>query len=126
MNGDSRYHAELHLTIGGREARINCFADTLAQIFKDIGTIASQFPPDWTNPAKREIMNAELKAAQLNGQQPPLAKPTAQNPVCPDCGTGEFMELIEFTDKKTGARRKAWKCQRCGKWYWPPNNGKGQ
>ncbi len=126
MNGNTRYHAEINLTIEGHAARVNCFADTLAEIFQDIGTIASQFPPDWKNPGLRDIINAERRAAQLNAKQPPTATPAAQTPVCPDCGTDEFMEMIEFVDKKTGARRKAWKCQNCGKWYWPPNNGKGR
>jgi len=125
MDGNTRYHAEIKLTIEDHEARINCFADTLSELFIDIGTIASQFPPDWKSPAKRDIINAERRAAQLNAKQPPAATPAAQRPVCPDCGTNEFMELIEFHDKKTGARRKAWKCQNCQKWYWPPNNGKG-
>ncbi len=137
MNGNTRYHAEIKLTIEDHEARINCFADTLAEIFQDIGTIASQFPPDWKNPALRDIINAERRAAQLNVQQPPKAsqvntkqppagKPADQIPLCQDCGTDEFMEMIEFADKKTGKHRKAWKCQQCGKWHWPPKNGEGR
>jgi len=127
MNGNTRYHAEINLTIEGHAARVNVFADTLVEIFNDIGTIASQFPPDWKNPAVRELVNAETKARQVNAQKPPAAKPAAkpatQVPVCPDCGTDEFMELIEFQDKKSGKRRQAWKCQQCGKWHWPSNNG---
>ena len=123
MNGNTRYHAEIRLTIDGHEARVNCFADTLNEIFLDIGTIASQFPPDWKSPARREIANAELKASQVNGQQPPAPKPTPQVPTCRNCGTSEFMEIIEFADKKTGKLRQAWKCQQCGEWYWPPKNG---
>jgi len=126
MDGNTRYHAEINLTIEGHAARVNCFADTLAEIFQDIGTIASQFPPDWKNPALRDIINAERRASQLNAQQPPAGKPADQIPLCQDCGTGEFMELIEFQDKKTGKHRKAWKCQQCDKWHWPPKNGEGR
>jgi len=123
MNGDKRYHAEVKVTLEGRECRINSFRDTLQEVFQDIGTICSQFPQDWMNPAKREIVNAERKAAQL--RQPksaPQTQVTGEVPVCEDCGTDEFMELIEFTDKKTGRPRREWKCQQCNKWHWP--NGK--
>ena len=141
MNGENqktRYHAEVKLNIEGHEARVNCFADTLVEIFNDIGTILSQFPPDWKNPAKREIVNAELKAKQLKEKPRAAAaasigaaapKPlfeegkTGEVPICQECGSAEFMELISFTDKKTGNPRQAWKCQQCQKWHWP--NGKG-
>ena len=127
MNGDKRYHAEVKVTLEGRECRINAFRDTLQEVFQDIGTICSQFPQDWMNPAKREIVNAERKAAQL--RQParkaataPQVDQTGEVPVCEDCATDEFMELIEFNDKKTGRPRREWKCQQCNKWHWP--NGK--
>ena len=127
MNGDKRYHAEVKVTLEGRECRINSFRDTLQEVFQDIGTICAQFPQDWMNPAKREILNAERKAAAL--RQPagkaaaaPQVDETGEVPVCDDCGTDEFMELIEFVDKKTGRPRREWKCQQCNKWHWP--NGK--
>jgi len=131
MNGDKRYHAEVKVTLEGREARINVFADTLNEVFQDIGTICSQFPQDWMNPAKREIVNAERKAAQLKQSQrkpAPRSDPhldefaTGEIPVCDNCGSSEFMELISFTDKKTGRPRREWKCQQCNKWHFP--NGK--
>ena len=135
MNGDKRYHAEVKITIEGHEARVNCFADTLSEIFLDIGTICGQFPPDWINPAKREDMN-RANIANHNGKPKPALKPkpapapkpepdepfgeeTGEIPVCPNCGTSESMELITFNDKKTGKPRQAWKCQECEKWYWP-------
>ena len=129
MNGESpktRYHAEVKIVLEGRECRINSFRDTLVEIFQDIGTICSQFPQDWMNPAKREIVNAERKAAQLTqkGAAAALAKAqeTGEIPVCEQCGSQEFMELIHFTDKKTGQPRQAWKCQACVKWHF--ENGK--
>ena len=56
-NGDKKYHAEIKLSIEGREARINVFADTLNEIYNDIGHICSQFQPEWKNPARQEVMN---------------------------------------------------------------------
>jgi len=136
MNGDKKYHAEVKITIEGHEARVNCFEDTLNEIFGDIGTICAQFPPDWKNPALREAMNQEnIDKARRTGK--PAPKPeagadqpsreeTGEIPVCEDCGTDEFMELIGFTDKKTGKPRQAWKCQQCQKWVWPDKNGRGR
>jgi hypothetical protein len=130
MNGESRYHAEVKVVLEGRECRINAFRDTLAEIFQDIGTICSQFPQDWMNPAKREIVNAERKAAQLReqGDLPPVKatkpNPSGEIPVCTSCGSAEDMELIKFTDKKTGKPAQAWKCQKCKKWHY--TNGKSR
>lgn len=143
MNGDKRYHAEVHIIIEGHEARVNCFADTLVEIFNDIGTICAQFPPDWKNPALREEMNQANLAThnrelKTGAQKPkPAPKPEAESdelfgketgeiPVCRACNTNEAMELIPFTDKKTGKPRSAWKCQACGKWYYPGKNGEGR
>jgi len=123
MSNGSRYHAEVKVELEGRECRINSFRDTLPEIFQDIGTICSQYPQDWMNPAKREIVNAERKATQLRQPKPsPQVEETGEIPVCEECGSQEFMELIEFNDRKTGRLRKEWKCQACNKWYWP--NGK--
>jgi hypothetical protein len=132
MNGNSsRYHAEVKVTLEGREARINIFADTLAEVFNDIGTVCSQFPPDWLNPAKREIINAERKAAQVRAQAPrsqpkPQPQPgeTGEVPVCQSCGSDANMELITFSDKKTGQPRRAWKCQACSQWHFPNGNNR--
>ena len=132
MNGDNqktRYHAEVHVTLEGREARINVFADTLVEVFRDIGVICAQFPANWKSPAVRDIVNAERKAAQLDqkGTAAGQAKATGESPVCASCGSSEFMELIEFPDKKTGELRRAWKCQECHEWHWPNGRpGKGR
>lgn len=127
MTEDKRYHAEVKITLEGRECRINTYRDTLQEIFQDIGIICTQFPQDWMNPAKREIVNAERKAAQLGIQKGKAAAPakvqeTGEIPVCEQCGSSANMELIKFTDKKTGKPRQAWKCQACVKWHF--ENGK--
>lgn len=120
MNG-SRYHAELKLMLMGKEARINVFADTLADIFADLGTIVSQFPDDTaTSQGKRDIANAQLKAAQLQSQAKPHV-PTQDHevPTCVHCGAWQNMKLIEFTSKNDGKLKRAWKCQACKEWHYP-------
>ena len=125
MNGQTRYHAEIKVTVLGREARINVFADTLAEIFSDLGKITEQIPDSLAFAAKREIVNAELKAKQTAQEpaKPPKkdAKPAKADvpPTCNICGMTEHMELIKWTDKQTGAQRQAWKCQNCEQWYFP-------
>jgi len=149
MNGDkSKYHAEIKLTLEGREVRINILSDILNEVFKDIGTICSQFQPEWKNPARAETMNnantgsrqpiAGTVGKPVNASSQPKAKPkpedrpledwfeTGEVPVCEACGSSETMELISFADKKTGDPRQAWKCQACNKWHWDNNNGRGR
>jgi len=123
MEGEkTKYHAEVKIIIQGHEARINCFTNTLAEVFKDIGIICAQFPST-LGPAKREIANAETKAKTLGHPKASMAfDDKVVIPVCANCGSSANMELITFTDKKTGQLRKAWKCQECQEWYW--SNGK--
>jgi hypothetical protein len=130
----TRYHAEIKLTLDAREVRINVFADTLVEIYRDLASICQQIPGPFQNGAHREIANAELKAEQLrkDGVLPPKTKaapktPVASTPsdddatpVCTKCGSDEDMELVGFTDRQTGEKKEAWKCQKCKKWYWPP------
>ena len=119
-NGQStRYHAEIKLVVEGKEARINIFADTLNEIFSDLAKVTIQYN-ELASAARREILNAELKAKQLrdNGTLPGKgAKRDAPGPtpVCPNCGSTNT-ELIEWTDRDTGKPRRAWKCQDCKTW----------
>ena len=130
-NNSSRYHAEIKVHVGPNEARINIFADTLVEIFADLGTVQAQLgrPDPVTNPAMRDIVNAERKASQVldgnghplppPGQQPSTPPPPPDTPVCVHCGSSAHMELIEFTSKKTGKPTRAWKCQECEEWHFP-------
>jgi len=124
MNGtpSTRYHAEIKLTIAGKEARINVFADTLNEIYSDLAKITVQYD-ELASAAKREILNAELKAKQIrqNGTAPEKAPKQAgpnqpgPTPVCPNCGSTDT-ELINWNDKVTGEAKQAWKCQDCKQW----------
>jgi hypothetical protein len=118
----TRYHAEIKLTVEGKEARINVFADTLNEIFSDLAKITIQFD-ELHSAAKREILNAELKADQLK-KAGALPKKNAKSgpPVCETCGSNDAMELIKWVDKETGEAKQAWKCQECKQWHRP--NGK--
>ena len=127
-NNGSRYHAEVKVDIEGREARINVFADTLNEIFRDLATVTAQLPAGWMRPAKGEILNAERIAAQGQAAAgaphdgPKVVMPTEQSPVCATCGSSDSMELIEFRSKKDGKLRRAWKCQECNEWHYPPGS----
>ncbi|MGB5926107.1 MAG: hypothetical protein WBH01_08490 [Dehalococcoidia bacterium] len=123
---NTRYHAEIKLTLDAREVRINIFADTLVEIYRDLANISEQIPGPIQNGGHREITNAELKAAQLqrDGKLPDrvakkLGPARSANsdtrPACVNCGSHNT-ELIKWVDKETGEPRQAWKCQDCKQW----------
>ena len=122
-NGQAtRYHAEIKLTWDAREVRINIFADTLVEIYRDLANISEQIPGPIANAGHREIANAELKAQQLqkDGLLPPsVAKKAAPKapatPICVNCGSNNT-ELIRWADKETQEAKSAWKCQDCKQW----------
>jgi len=117
---NTRYHAEIKVTLQGRDARINVFADTLNEIFSDLAKITIQYD-ELHSLAKREILNAELKANSLPRKSSPSPKsrsPLVNAPVCLNCGSPDSMELIRWNDKKTGQPRQAWKCQACDEWHY--------
>ena len=135
----AKYHAEIHVPVDGRDVRLNIFADTLAEIFHDLGAVTAQTDVDATSAARRELINAERKAGTLAAPddravkpaQPPAAQSADSGwpdaaPVCEKCGTNDAMQLINFTDKKTGQPRQAWKCQACDTWHWPNGRGNGR
>ena len=122
MNGTplTRYHAEVKLTVQGKEARINIFGDTLNEIYSDLAKVTTQFD-ELYSAARREMVNAELKANQIARSVKPGAKSANSDtrPVCQSCGSRDNMELIRWADKKTQEARSAWKCQACNEWYRP-------
>jgi len=115
MNGapSTRYHAEVKLSYDAREVRVNIFADTLVEIYRDLANICQQLPGPIQNGGHREIANAEGIANQIGTD-------ANKKPACRTCKSDKEMELVEFTDKETGEVKKAWKCQHCKKWWWPP------
>ena len=110
----TRYHAEIKLTYDAREVRINIFADTLVEIYRDLANISQQVPGPIQNGAHREIANAEIKAQQLRKDGAAPQKAT-HLPVCVNCGS-QNTELINWNDKVTGEAKQAWKCQDCKQW----------
>ena len=124
MNGQTRYHAEVKLTYYGNDVRINIFADTLVEVYRDLANVCEQLPDGFKSQAKRELANADLKAQQLqqNGKRPaPSEKKLGPTPVCTNCGSTNT-ELISWTDKTSGESKQAWKCQDCKQWL--PKNRK--
>ena len=129
-NNGSKYHAEVKVDIEGREARINIFADTLNEIFRDLATVTAQLPPSWMRPARGEILNGERlaitagepAAPQAPHDGPKVVMPTEPAPICAHCGSADHMEFIEFRSKKDGKLKRAWKCQECNEWHYPPGS----
>ena len=137
----THYHAEVKGSIEGREVRINVFKDDLDAVFLDVGIIVAQLseatalslPNSATHPtfADERRARAEATAKAANPPAKPAPKPTphaqqpGEIPVCKSCGSSEHMELVSFTDKRTGKPAQAWKCQACIAWYWPNKNRKG-
>ena len=122
MNGTplTRYHAEIKITVQGKEARINIFADTLNEVYSELAKVCVQFD-ELHSAARREIVNAELKAKQLGKTGAKSEKPDPR-PVCQSCGSRENMELIRWADKRTQEARSAWKCKACDQWHFPNGN----
>jgi hypothetical protein len=117
-----RYHGELKGKHNGVELRINVFADNKNELFTDLSDIELQvFYPEITG---REVIGyGHTKGVPAPQPQKPSGEKSIV-PKCPECGSNESMELIEFTDRKSGTRKTAWKCQECNKWYWPNGNGR--
>lgn len=125
-NNGTRYHAEIKVELDGHDARINVFGDHLAEIFQDLATVCQQFPVSgWKPPAGppagapkwASTPPPDLRAGTQSGPDPEI-------PTCAHCGAWDNMELIHFTDKKTGQPRSAWKCQECDQWHFPDRKPK--
>jgi len=143
-NNGSRYHAEVKVSVEGHDCRVNVFADTLQEIFADIGTLCAHFPKEWAPaPSFDEIPSLGAPRPRTptgKGAQPMSAngRPLPPNvnsnpdgddlpsevPTCVHCGQWDGMELIKFTSKKDGKPRRAWKCQACDQWHFPEKKGK--
>ena len=129
----SRYHAEVKTKWGIEEIRVNVFQNSMPDLFADVATVLDYFqggakPLKTLAQLKHENGNPTPKPTSNPTPNPtpkPTSKPDLKVPICSNCGTAEFMELIKFNDKKTGQPRQAWKCQGCDQWYWPNKNGNG-
>ena len=49
--------------------------------------------------------------------EPQVITTDTQPPTCASCQQTDRMQLIEFF--RRGKPKRAWKCQRCGKWHHP-------
>ena len=59
-----------------------------------------------------------VKNGNGNGHAEPETPKAAVPPTCSHCKSSDHMELVEFT--RDGVTKKAWKCQKCQKWYYEP------
>ena len=131
MSNDSpktRYHAQVKVIMAGRDVTLNIFADGLPDIYRDLALIVNSDPQALAQAAPPEIIPnpGPAPAPRPKPKPTPATQPAEfqELPVCVQCGEWDGMELIQFTDKRTGAPREAWKCQNCDKWHFP--NGKGR
>jgi hypothetical protein len=121
LNGNGRRLSRLHMQkqLPDFGIVLNLFADTPEELWSLYSSMLAVID--------NEVASAYIKATKASAkpvrQQPrPAAQPSrgnggiANKPVCQECGTNEFMELISWKDKATGELKKAWKCQSCEKW----------
>jgi len=121
----TRYHGKVRVEIGLTTVEINVFDDNREKLYLEVQQAIAQFSHDIkpATAAQREITRAEQARAAAAAAAPTLVlKPTptktkvASPPECEECGLADMVELISWTVKGTGERKKAWKCQRCKKW----------
>jgi len=131
MTNSSRYHGEIKLRIGPDEARINVFSDSIDDLFLDLTAIQAQFSQadPVSTPARphraSQPMSANGRPLPPNVNRPPPDDGLPPEvPTCKHCGNWDGMELIEFTSKKDGKQKRAWKCQACDEWHFPEKKGK--
>ena len=70
------------------------------------------------NGSNGKAQAAPATATKQDLWQPPGGKVAVEPPTCNHCKKSDHMELVEFA--KEGVKRKEWKCQACGKWYYTP------
>jgi hypothetical protein len=123
----SRFHGKVRVQRGDTLIEVNVFDDNRQVVYLEVAQAIAQFSRDIkpATAAGREIARVEQavldrKAAPPASAPKPVSNPgktsIANAPVCPECGLSDSVELVRWTDKKTGEQKKAWKCQLCKKW----------
>lgn len=108
----TRYHAEVKGALDGKEVRINVFADTLQEVFRDMGIIVA------------ELALPTNSKPETHFTQDPQPQQTGEIPVCKFCGSDKNMKFLTWSDAQ-GNPKSAWKCLACQKWHWQNDQGRG-
>ena len=119
----SRFHGKVRVQRGETLIEVNVFGDNREVVYLEIAQAIAQFSGDQP-PTAAQSKPPTAEPARAAAAPSPAPKPTATGtkaanaPVCDECDLGDAVELVSWVDKKTGERKKAWKCQRCKKWLY--------
>ena len=121
----SRFHGKVRVQRGDTTIEVNVFDDNRNVVYLEVAQAIAQFSGDIkpaATAAQSESPGAEPARAAAAPTPAPKSTTTgtkaANAPVCDECDLADMVELVTWADKKTGERKKAWKCQRCKKWLY--------
>jgi hypothetical protein len=121
----SRFHGKVRVQRGETSIEINVFDDNREKVYLEVAQAIAQFSGAVKPAEAAQSKPPMAEPARAAAAPSPAPKPTATGtkaanaPVCEECNSFDMVELIAWVDKKTGERKKAWKCQRCKKWVSP-------
>jgi len=118
----SRFHGKVRVQRGDTLIEVNVFDDNRQVVYLEVAQAIAQFSGD-VKPAATAAQSKPPTAEQARAEAAPSPAPksttgtkAANAPVCEECDLADAVELVTWVDKKTGERKRAWKCQRCKKW----------
>jgi hypothetical protein len=120
----SRFHGKVRVQRGDTIVEINIFDDNREKLYLEVQQALDQFSNDRMPGEAAKSKPPVAEPARAAAAPSPAPKPTAaatkaaNAPVCDECDLSDAVELVSWVDKKTGERKKAWKCQRCKKWLY--------
>jgi len=119
----SRFHGKVRVQRGETLIEVNVFDDNREVVYLEVAQAIAQFSGDTKPVTAAQSKPPTLEPARVAAAPSPVPKSTtgtkaANAPVCEECDLADAVELVSWVDKKTGERKKAWKCQRCKKWLY--------
>jgi hypothetical protein len=120
----SRFHGKVRVQRGDTTIEVNIFDDTRNVVYLEVAQAIAQFSGDIKPVTAAQSKPPTPEQARAEAAPSPAPKSTttgtkaANAPVCDECDLADAVELVTWADKKTGERKKAWKCQRCKKWLY--------
>ena len=118
----SRFHGKVRVQRGDTTIEVNIFDDTRNVVYLEVAQAIAQFSGDIKPVTAAQSKPPTAEPARAAAAPSPAPKSTAAGtkaanaPVCEECDLSDAVELVSWVDKKTGERKRAWKCQRCKKW----------